>query len=142
MKMKALLIAGALLAVTGLGGCSLFASGAGPNDTPAASGDPLGGFVSFTKADLEAAEANAIATNNTVMIPCPPALEKWLDSTVGQAGQLQVKGLFSGAVAGEAVVNNVQAGVPDYVYSACGPAYMKFHAQIYKLIGKAAILGG
>lgn len=115
-------------------------------------GDPGSGLdqvVNFTKADLEAAESNAVNICNAnpqasacIVVPCPPAIEKWIDSTVGGVGSLQVKGLFSGAVAGQAVVNGVQAGVPDYVFTACGPAYMKFHADIYNLLGKAALIGG
>lgn len=140
--LKSILIAGALVGAFALSGCGVLSGDGGTSGSGSAATNSLGDLVTFTKADLDAAESNAIATNNTVVIPCPPALEKWIDATAGAAGQLQVKGLFSGAVAGEAVVNGVQAGIPDYVYTACGPAYMKLHADLYKFIGKSALIGG
>lgn len=136
----------ALAAVFAVGlvlpGCSLLGGSGGT------SAQPLNDVVTFTKADLDAAETNAVQLCNAdatapacIVVPCPPAIEKWVDATAGQVGQLQVKGLFSGAVAGEAVVNGVQQGIPNYVFTACGPAYMKLHADLYKLIGKSALLG-
>lgn len=138
--MKLILIgAAAMLAAVTLSGCGTTTGGSSPGGAPTVAND-VNDLVTFTKADLDAAEANAVATNDTVAAPCYPALEQWIGSVAGTAGQLQVKGLFSGAEAGRAVVNGVDQGIPDYVYKGCGPLYLRVHAEVASKGLKAALL--
>ena len=141
MRHKLLAVFG-LAAVLGLAGCGTTPTSSSPaTSSPTASpGGGLNDLVSFTKADLEAAEHTAVATNDKVAQPCFPALETWLDSVGGTAGEIQVKGLFSGAEAGRAVVNGIDAGIPDTIYEACGPLYMRVQAEIASKGLKGALL--
>ena len=147
MKRYLLFAAVGLLAFS-ISGCAGLSGSAGVPGSSSNSGGGLNDLVTFTKADLDKAESNSVAACNAnpasslcVVIPCPPALEKWIDATAGAAGQLQVSGLFSGLTAGQAVVDGVQQGVPNDVYVGCGPAYMKFKVDLLKLLGKATPLG-
>lgn len=98
--------------------------------------------VTFTDTDLVNAENTAIASKDTLAIPCYPALQQWVDSIPGAKGNaIVVSGLASGFEAGRVQINGVGAGIPDYVYTGCGALYMKVHGQFLALIGKAAIPG-
>lgn len=103
------------------------------------SGSTLSDVVTFTVADLDNAEATAKANNDTLAIPCYPALKQWVESIPGAGSAMTVSGLASGFEAGRVTVNGVAAGVPDYVYTGCGPLYMKVHGQLLALIGGAVV---
>lgn len=123
--------------VAALAGVALTACASAGGPSPGAG---LADLATFTKADLAAAENNAVVSNDAVAKPCYPALSKWIDDVGGQAGQIQVAGLFSGVEAGHAIVNGVDQGVPDYIYVACGPLYMRVQALIASKGIKAALL--
>ena len=138
--MKIALVYGALVtsalflaacAGTGSGGLTI----GGANST-------VSNVVTFTDTDLVNAENTAVANNDTLAIPCYPALQRWVDSVPGAKGSsIVVSGVASGFEAGRVTVHGVGVGIPDYVYQGCGALYMKTHGQLLALIGKAAVPG-
>lgn len=148
MKRIALAVAVALL-LAGCGGQYTGSAGT----SPASSADPLGQIATFAVADLQAAEAEAVAQGDAIAQPCYPALIQFVQSLQSQAGSLtagtSIKGGFSGFQAARGLRIKVQAQVagglslksvvPDYLKLGCSALVLDEQTFLLRL---AALAGG
>jgi hypothetical protein len=104
-------------------------------------GSFLNKSVEFINADLDNAEAIALANNDTVRAPCYPAVKKWLNTFPGANQGFTISGAASAFETGAVVVNGTQAGVPDAVVIACGPLFLKAQNDALKLFTLLGIHG-
>lgn len=86
-----------------------------------ASADPLGDIAKFTIADLQAADADAVAHNDVLSHACYPALIKFVGELQTQGSNLTVSGAFSAFQKARDLRRSVQGGIPDYLKLGCAP---------------------
>jgi hypothetical protein len=135
LNLAAALLIGCLLAscTTNSGGITL----GGP-------GTFVGDGVTIADNDLDAvytmAKANVSISPNAQVVRCEPVFKTWFDSLPGASTGIKISGVLSFAENGFLIVNDVQQGLPDNVYDACGPLYMKVHAQFLNVLAKGALL--
>lgn len=132
--MRVITIAALFACAAALAACSTTAPASGAATTTP---DPIAQISQFTAADLEAAEADAVANNDTVAAACYPALEKFVKSLPGANGSTTVAGAFSAFQKARDVRNSVAAGVPVYLTMGCGPLYAQVHADFLVALGGA-----
>ena len=118
----------AALAVVALTGCA--------TAQPAATTSPdvLQQISQFTIADLQAADADAVANNDVIAHACYPALEQFVKSLPGANGTTTVAGAFSAFQQARDLRNSVAAGIPTYLTMGCGPLYAQVHGDLLKAI--------
>lgn len=130
MKKLALALAAAVL----VAGCSTIAPASG-SSTPAV--DPIAQISTFTVADLQAADVDAVANGDQIAHACYPALEKFVQSLPNANGSTTVAGAFSAFQKARDLRNSVAAGVPIYLTMGCGPLYAQVHADFLAAIAGA-----
>lgn len=120
-----------LVAVLGAGllaGCSSL-----PSISVTLPSDPNGAIqavAAFTISDLQAADADAVAHNDTIAHACYPALIQFVASQQGGLGDLTVRGAFGAFQRARDLKGTIQAGVPNYLTLGCGPLYAQVHADL------------
>lgn len=95
-------------------------SSAQPSSTapqPASVQDALGKISQFTVADLQAADADAVAHNDAIAHACYPPLIKFVQSLQGPNGT--VAGAFSAFQAARDIRLGVQSGLPVDLKLGC-----------------------
>lgn len=121
-----------LLLLIGIVAPGLTACASNPLAAPASAAtqtDPLQNLANFSIVDLQAADADAVANNDTIAHACYPALVKFIQSFPNlQLGT--VSGAFGAFQKGRDVRNTATAGIPDYVTMGCGPLYAQVHADL------------
>ena len=115
--------------------------------------DPLAKIATFTIADLQNADAEAVAANDVVAHACYPALIKFVTELQAQnassTGQpLTVSGAFSAFQKARNVRRSVAAGggfsVPDYLKLGCAPLVLDEQQLLIRLglIGAGSLIPG
>lgn len=101
--------------------------------------------ASFTVADLQAADADAVANNDQIAHACYPALIKFVQSVQGSSTNTTVAGAFSAFQKARDLGNQAQAGVPTYLTIGCAPLVVDTQTLMTKLaaigVGSAATAG-
>lgn len=128
----------ALVFALALAGCAAASGGAA-----APASDPLKAISDFTLADLQAADADAVAHRDAIAHACYPALEVFVKSFPSSLGT--VKGAFSAFQSARDVGNGLQQGVPIYLRLGCSALVMDTQQLLVKLAaigaGTAATAG-
>lgn len=120
-----MILAFVLVASFMLSGCA--AAGGSPS---ASAQDPLRSISTFTVTDLQSADADAVAVNDTVAHACYPALIQFIQSLPSSTGGTTVVGAFSAFQKARDLRNVAFAGVPLYLTMGCGPLYAQAHADL------------
>lgn len=118
----------ALLGLT-LAGCTF------SNPVALTQNSSLSDLAKFTVADLQAADADAVANNDAVAHACYPALEQFVQSLPTSGGT--VAGAFSAFQKTRDLANGVKAGLPTYLKIGCAPLVM----DEQQLINQLALIG-
>lgn len=121
-----------ILALLLLSGCT-FAQP--PQPTGNVSVD-MAALATFTVADLQAAEDDAIATKDELSMPCYPALIKFVQSF--PSANQNVAGAFTAFQKARDIRHGVEAGLPNYLKLGCAALV----ADEKQLIAKLAFIGG
>ena len=98
--------------------------------------DPLAQIAAFTTADLQAAQTDAIANNDTVAAACYPALNRFVQSLPAGVGNVQ--GAITAFQKARDLRLSVQTGLPSYLKLGCAALLVDEQT----LIAKLAALGG
>lgn len=106
----------AVLSLIALAACSTAQTASTPPQ-PASLQDALGNISKFTVADLQAADADAVAHNDAIAHACYPVLAKFVQSLQGPTGT--VAGAFSAFQAARDLRLGVQAGLPVDLRLGC-----------------------
>ena len=115
------------VAVLLLGACTI-------TPPPAATGDvqaDLAALGRFTVADLQAAQADAIAHNDVIAAACYPALIQFVSGLPAVGGT--VAGAFSAFQQARDLHKGVSAGLPDYLRLGCAALVQDEKQMILKL---------
>lgn len=99
--------------------------------------DPIQQVANFTVADLTLADADAVASNDTVAHACYPALIQFVDSLPSSTSGTTVAGAFSAFQKARDLRNAAAGGVPLYLTMGCGPLYAQVHGDILMFLSQA-----
>lgn len=99
--------------------------------------DPLSDLAKFNVADLQAADADAVAHNDQISHACYPALIQFVQSIQGGTPSTTVAGAFSAFQKARDVRLTVQGGLPAYLKIGCSPLVMD--EQL--LLARLAVIG-
>jgi hypothetical protein len=143
MMNKYLLIVGLAVA---LSGCASTAQVAAPAAVASSNftiggGDPIQQVATFTVADLQAADADAVSHNDKIAHTCYPALIQFVQSVQGSTSGTTVIGAISAFQRARDVRNGVVSGVPDYLTIGCGPLYAQVHGDLLSALAQLGVTG-
>lgn len=102
----------------------------------------LSNLKAVSIADLQNAEAIAVANNDALMVPCYPALVRFVQSFAGPNGT--VSGAFSAFETVRVTRRGMMGGMPDYLKLGCAAAVLDegmFITRLASMLGVAATLG-
>lgn len=134
-KVMPVLLAGLLLA-----SCTTTGTMSSPDTTGgAATPDQLQQLASFTLADLQTADADAVANGDDIAHACYPVLEAFIQNLPNSNSLTTVKGAFSAFQKARDFRNATNAGVPTSLIMGCGPLYAQVHGDILKFLANAGI---
>jgi hypothetical protein len=105
--------------------------------TPTPGATPLQAIGQFTVADLQAADADAVANGDTIAHMCYPVMETFIMSITGSTGSTTVSGAVSAFQKARDLANKVASGVPQALKIACAPLLV----DDTTLLAKIAALG-
>lgn len=115
---------------------------AGGTPTPApAAADPLSQLATFTIADLQAADADAVANGDAIAHACYPALIAFIQSLPNANSGTTVSGAFSAFQKARDFRNRVNQGVPTSLLMGCGPLVTQVRGDILVLLGRLGVGG-
>lgn len=132
--MKHLFLAAALS--LSLGACTSL-TGGGTTSAP----DDLQQLATFTVADLQAADADAVANHDDIAHACYPALEEFIQSLPSSNASTTVVGAFGAFQRARDLRNVAVGGVPTYLTLGCGPLYAQVHGDILTFLAAVAPVG-
>jgi hypothetical protein len=104
--------------------------------------DLLANLKAVSIADLNNAEAIAVANNDTLMEPCYPALVQFVQSFAGASGT--VSGAFSAFEMTRVTRIGLSGGLPDYLKLGCAAGVVDeamFITRLGAMLGAASVLG-
>jgi hypothetical protein len=104
--------------------------------------DLLANLKAVSIADLNNAEAIAVANNDTLMEPCYPALIQFVQSFAGASGT--VSGAFSAFEMTRVTRRGMSGGLPDYLKLGCAAGVVDeamFITRLGAMLGAASVLG-
>jgi hypothetical protein len=104
--------------------------------------DLLANLKAVSIADLNNAEAIAVANNDTLMEPCYPALVQFVQSFAGASGT--VSGAFSAFEMTRVMRIGLSGGLPDYLKLGCAAGVVDeamFITRLGAMLGAASVLG-
>ena len=104
---------------------------------PTTGATPLQAIGQFTVADLQAADADAVANNDTIAHMCYPAMETFIMSVTGSTNTTTVLGAVSAFQKARDLANHITAGLPVSLKVACAPLLV----DDTTLIAKFAAIG-
>lgn len=132
MLRATLMIATVILAVS-LSACTT------PGSTDSVQSD-VQAISQFTVADLQAADADAVATNDVLAHQCYPTLIKFIQSLPSSTSSTTVVGAFSAFQKARDLRNVAAGGIPDYLLVGCGPLYAQVHGDLLTFLAGASSL--
>jgi hypothetical protein len=104
--------------------------------------DLLANLKAVSIADLNNAEAIAVANNDALMAPCYPALIQFVQSFAGASGT--VSGAFSAFEMTRVTRIGLSGGLPDYLKLGCAAGVVdeaQFITRLGAMLGAASVLG-
>jgi hypothetical protein len=104
--------------------------------------DLLANLKAVSIADLNNAEAIAVANNDALMAPCYPALIQFVQSFAGASGT--VSGAFSAFEMTRVTRRGMSGGLPDYLKLGCAAGVVDeamFITRLGAMLGAASVLG-
>ena len=131
----------AVAAVLGLSACA--SSGTTPTNPVSQFNQALAQIGTFTIADLQAADAEAVAANDVEAHACFPALVQFVQSFPVANGTQTISGAFSAFEAARItriqVQGAVSAGVPTYLKMGCSALVLDEQTFVLKLAALAGV---
>lgn len=127
-----------------LSGATMFALCACSTNSPTGAPqgpNPVAAISTFTVTDLQAADADAVATNDSIAHTCYPALIQFVQSLPSSTGSTTVSGAFSAFQKGRDLRNVAAGGVPTYLTLGCGPLYAQVHADLLTFLAGVGAAG-
>lgn len=112
-----------------------------PSTSASPGPDPIQAVANFTVADLQVADADAVASRDVIAHACYPALITFVNSQPSSSSNTTVVGAFSAFQKARDLRNVAAGGVPDYLTLGCGPLYAQVHGDILMFLGKAVGVG-